>query len=333
MNNKLYKPPFKITNKILNYVSEISELITKIELMKPKLITPVTRKSYMVKTIKGTLEIEGINVEEEKVTLILNGKRVIGSPKEIAEIKGAISLYKNLKTFDYTSLEDILRAHKILTGDILKDAGRFRDKNVGVGNSKKLVHVAPPAKKVSQLMQDLFNWLKYSDTHLLIKSSAFHFELEFIHPFIDGNGRIGRFWQTLILYNWKPVFANIPIESMVKEYQDDYYNALEKSGEQGNSTYFIEFVLRVIAESCKWVIKKNAPNKVPQNDPNKRLEKIIKLINKDKQITALKLSEKLNVSSKTIKRDIAKLKEKGILKRIGSSKSGYWEINKKTERN
>lgn len=227
-------------------MSDLSAAIARYELLEPKLMTPMLRKEFKIRTIVGTLEIEGNTLGKERVTAILDGKRVLGSPREIAEVKGAILVYERLQEFDILSILDLHRAHEMLMGDILKDAGSFRRSAVGVGGPEGLVHIAPPAKKVSSLINDLFEWLAETKAHPLIRSCVFHYELEFIHPFTDGNGRIGRLWQTLILHEYKPVFASLPIESIIREYQQQYYDALEASGSQGESTAFIEFMLGIL---------------------------------------------------------------------------------------
>jgi Fic family protein len=318
----MYNPPFTITPKILNLVGEITEVITKLEMLSFNIDLKL-RKISKIKTITGTLQIEGNTLTEEKVTAILEGKKVLGSLKEITEVKGAIALYENIDKFDYQNLDDLLKAHKILMQDLLKEAGSFRNSNVGVGNLQEIVHIAPPAKQIPKLMQNLFDWLKV-DIHPLIKSSVFHYEFEFIHPFVDGNGRIGRFWQTLILYNWKKVFLNIPIESIVRDTQVEYYKAIEKSSEIADSYPFIEYMLESILTICKETLQ-NVPINDQKNDPKKRVNKILELIKENKFITIKELAHKLNVSEKTIKRDLDKLKKENILKRIGK-KGRYWKI-------
>ena len=325
-----YKPPFNITPKILNLVSLISEIIGKLEVLAPIAITPKLRKANKIKTITGTLAIEGNTLGIEKVTAILEGKRVLGSMREIAEVNGAIKVYDKLSTFNYKKLDDLLLSHKMLMEEILTNAGNFRSSNVGVGGEDGVVHVAPPHGHVSSLMQELFSWLSTSDIHPLIKSSVFHYEFEFIHPFIDGNGRIGRLWQSLILYKWKSIFSAIPIESVIKETQQEYYNALETSGTVGESTPFIEFMLEAILKACEDELKNsnNVPINVPKNVPIIRLDKILSLIADNNSITINQLAQVCEVSDKTIKRDITKLKERGLLERHGSLKSGSWKLLK-----
>jgi len=318
-----YTPPYKITSKILNLVSSISEVIGKLEVLEPKAISPNLRKINKIKTIAGTLAIEGNFLGEEKITSILEGKRVLGEVREIAEVQGAIKVYDELKNFDYSNIEHLLKSHQILMNEILLNTGTFRNVNVKVAE-----HIAPPPIQVPTLMNNLFEWLKNSDIHPLIKSSVFHYEFEFIHPFYDGNGRVGRLWQTLILYNWKNIFSAIPLESVIKIHQEEYYKALELSSSLGKSTPFIEFMLAVIFETCNKTLEEieNVPKNVPKNVPLKRAENIVNLIKLNKDITIEQLALECKVNSKTIKRDIAKLKKDGKLQRIGSLKSGYWEI-------
>jgi len=323
-----YTPPFNITPRILDLVSLISEIIGKLEVLEPIAMTPKLRKANKIKTITGTLAIEGNTLGIDKVTAILDGKRVMGSMREIAEVNGAIKVYDKLSTFDYKKLDDLLLSHKMLMEEILNNAGSFRSSNVGVGGEDGVVHVAPPHGHVSSLMQELFSWLNTSDIHPLIKSSVFHYEFEFIHPFIDGNGRIGRLWQSLILYKWKSIFSVIPIESVIKETQQEYYNVLEASGTMGESTPFIEFMLEAILKACEneLINGKNVLTNVPTNVPIKRLDKILSLIADNSSITIDQLAQLCKVSDKTIKRDITKLKEQGLLERHGSLKSGFWKL-------
>jgi len=323
-----YTPPFTITSKILDIVSQISEIVGKLEVLAPTAISPTLRKANKIKTITGTLEIEGNTLGIEKVTAILEGKRVMGSMREIAEVNGAIKVYDMLDSFEYKKLDDLLLSHKMLMDEILTDAGTFRSSNVGVGGADGVVHVAPPYAHVVSLMEDLFSWLEVSDVHPLIQSSVFHYEFEFIHPFVDGNGRIGRLWQSLILYKWKPLFSAMPIESVIKESQQEYYDALQSAGDAGESTPFVEFMLEAILETCERELTNNqdVPINVPKNVPINRQDKILEIIQDDSSVTIEQLAHVCGVSDKTIKRDIAKLKENGALEHEGSLKSGHWKI-------
>jgi Fic family protein len=316
-----YKPPYTITSKILNLSTQISEELVKLKFNSSAKTTPMLRKKNRIKTLAGTLEIEGNFLGEDKITAIIEGKRVLATVSELAEVKGAIKAYEKLEEYKYDNIDDLLNAHKILMSEILTTAGNFRTVNVKVGE-----HIAPQANRVNDLMVQLFTWLKNSNEHLLLKSCIFHYEFEFIHPFSDGNGRIGRLWQSVILNNYNPLFSLLPIESIVRDYQEDYYKALEKSSNIGESTPFIEFMLEMILKSINNTIKNNVPNNVPKNVPLIRLEKILKLIGKHKNITIIELADMLNVTDKTIKRDIAKLKKENRVVRIGSLKSGHWKV-------
>ena len=310
---------------MLSLSTQIGEELTKIEYIKNRIITPLLRKKNRIKTIAGTLEIEGNFLGEEKITAILNGKKVLGTMIEVSEAEGAINAYRALEKYKPYELDDLLKAHKILMNGILTKAGYLRTVDVGVG-----AHVAPPNKLVPELMNNLFNWLATSDEHPLIKSCIFHYEFEFIHPFSDGNGRIGRLWQSVILYNWKKIFNAIPTESIIRDNQEDYYNALEKSGALGECNPFIEFMLEVILRTIKELQKENVPRNVPKNVPKKRADAIINFIVKNQDITVAELADKLKVSDKTIKRDINKLKETNLIERVGSPKSGHWIIINKS---
>ena len=326
-----YKPPYTITTEILKLTSEISELISDIKHIDKRYATLTLRKKNRIKSITGTLQIEGNSFDEEKVTNVINGKTVFGTTREIEEVKGAVEAYDNIDHYDYKNEKDLLMAHKFLMKNILHNAGTYRNSNVGVGGKDGVTHVAPPPNVVPQLMGDIFGWLKTTDEHLLIVSCVFHYEFEFVHPFSDGNGRVGRLWQTVILKSFKDFFSFIPIESMVKNNQQKYYQALEASGVVGESTPFIQFMLEIISKSLKEYIKnsKNSvPKSVPKNVPLKRTIEIVNLMKKDKNITLSQIADILGVSSKTIKRDITKLKNENKIVRVGGLKGGHWEVLK-----
>jgi len=301
-----YKPPYTITSKMLPLSTEIGIELTKIEVNEKDIITPKLRKKNRIKTLAGTLEIEGNFLGEEKITAILDGKRVLGTYEEVLEVEGAINAYKEFEKYRFDNLDDLLKAHKILMQDIIKEAGVYRKKNVGVGNKYEITHIAPPAQNVDKLMNELFQWLN-SDFHPLILSSVFHYELEFIHPFVDGNGRIGRFWHTLILYNWREVFEYLPIESLIYENQEDYYKAIENSTAKGNSTLFIEFMLNIILQSF------NSPQATPQVTPqDKREREIIKFCQIPR--SRKEISEFLGIKDrKYLKQILDKMMEKKLI--------------------
>ena len=313
MNN--YTPPYKITSKILKLSTQISEELTKLQFTGVEKVNPMLRKKNRIKTLAGTLEIEGNFLGEEKITAIIEGKRVLGTVKELAEVQGAIKAYEKLDEFRYSELDDLLLAHKILMDEILTTAGSFRSVNVQVGE-----HIAPQANMVNELMINLFSWLKNSDEHMLLKSCIFHYEFEFIHPFSDGNGRIGRLWQSVILNSYNPIFSLLPTESIVRDYQEEYYNAIENSTQQGESTPFIEFMLEMILKSIQSTLKSD------QKSNYKSDQKVLALMKENSKITIYELMEKLSMSESGIKKVIKKLKDENIINRVGSLKSGHWEI-------
>lgn len=315
-----YKPPYTITTKIVNLISQISEELTKIEIDEQRLITPNLRKINRIKTLAGTLEIEGNFLGEEKITAILDGKTVLGTFSEITEAKGAIEAYKEFENYNPKNLTDMLKAHHILMKDMINSAGNFRSINVGVGGKDGVAHIAPPPNQVPKLMKDLFDWLGVTDEHPLITSSVFHYEFEFIHPFSDGNGRIGRLWQSVILYNWKKVFIAIPTESIIRDHQEEYYQAIENSTNLGESTPFIEFMLEVILESIQSSVKNSVKSSVNTED------KILILMKQNTIITMKQLAQVLNLTQRAVEKQVAKLKDEGKLKRLGSARKGEWEI-------
>lgn len=239
-------PPYKITNNTLLLISSISKSIGEIEGKFLKSPGPKLRKQNKIKTIQATLEIEGNTLSLDQVTAVLEGKRVLGPEKEILEVKNANDLYDQIESLCFFKTTDLLSAHLILMRGLVVSAGSFRDKNVGVLKGSKVSHVAPKPNFVPELVQKLFNWAKSSDLHELVKSCIVHYELEFIHPFEDGNGRIGRFWQSLMLYNYNSLFKYIPVESLIKENQKNYYEVLELCDKAGESTLFIDFMLGII---------------------------------------------------------------------------------------
>ncbi len=317
-----YKPPYEINSNIIDLISKISLNIGKLEALEDKTSFLMLRKINQIKTITGTLQIEGNTLDEERITALLEGKRVLGKVDEIAEANGAIALYKMLDELNYKEEKDLLKAHKILMQELLKNAGKYRTSDVGVGGENGVVHIAPPNSQVAKLMNDLFLWLNTTKDHPLAISCVFHYEFEFIHPFVDGNGRMGRFWQSLILYNWNKYFSIIPIESIIRDKQEEYYKVLEICGSEAKSTTFIEFVLQSILEAIDKVGNKDG-NKVGNLSENQI--KILEQIKYNNKISATKLSEIVGISKRKIEENIAKLKKQSILKRVNGTR-GYWEV-------
>jgi len=284
-----YQPPYKITPKILSLVAQISEAIAGTAIVDIQ-NSPQLRRQNRIKTITGTLAIEGNTLSLEQVSAIVEGKPVRGTKKEISEVRGAIKAYEALAQYQSHSVDNLLDAHKKMTEEILPDAGCFRRGSVGVHKGDKVVHIAPQANRVQDLIRDLLNWLKYTEDHPLIRSCVFHYEFEFIHPFSDGNGRVGRLWQTLILGQWREIFYSLPIENTIKNNQQDYYNALATADSKANSTVFIEFMLTVILES----IKATDPVSDPVSDP---VEKLLSVMG-DGYLSSAQIMAKVGLSHK-----------------------------------
>lgn len=244
-----YEPPFKITNRILSLVANISELIGEIHASDKTNYSLRLRKENRIKTIHSSLAIENNTLSIEQVTAIINGKRVLGMPQEIQEVKNAYETYEHMLELNPFCTSDLLKGHGMMMQSLVSEAGRFRSGGVGVFNGDKLIHMAPPANLVRGHIENLMDWTKNADLPMLIKSCIFHYEFEFIHPFQDGNGRMGRMWQTLLLSTLKPMFMYLPIESLIKDRQQEYYTALSKADSMGDSSVFVEFLLQVISDA------------------------------------------------------------------------------------
>ena len=244
-----YQPPFIVTPLMLRIIADISETVGRISAQTDSALDLRLRRINRIRTIQGSLAVEGNTLSEEQITALLDGKHVIAPPREIQEARNAILAYDHLEQWSPTDETDLLRAHGTLMAGLIDDAGRYRQSGVGVMGGKSLVHIAPPASRVPHLMGDLFHWLRKDDHHPLIASSVFHYEFEFIHPFVDGNGRTGRLWQSLILSRWNPLFLRIPVESLVYAHQQEYYAALQQSTQQGAVTPFLEFMLTMIRDA------------------------------------------------------------------------------------
>lgn len=246
-----YTPPFTITNDILNLVAEISGLLGRLEVSNPEMMSPQLRRGNRIKTIQASLAIENNTLTLEQVTSVIEGKRVLGLPHEIQEVTNAFKAYEKLSGWSGDSVSDLLEAHGQLMYGLETQAGHFRNGGVGVYRGDILIHMAPPADRVPVLIAELLDWVKRTETHPLITSCVFHYEFEFIHPFTDGNGRMGRLWQTLLLSQWQPLFAYLPVETVIKEQQEAYYQALSDSDKQSEATPFIRFILNALLIALK----------------------------------------------------------------------------------
>ncbi len=307
------KPPYQITGKILKLVASISERIGEVNsahLNKPP--TELRRKNR-IKTIHSSLEIEGNTLTIEQITAIVSNKRVIGPQRDILEVKNAIAVYDYLDNLNPYKFESFCEAHGILMRGLIESAGKLRRKSVGIVKGSDVAHIAPPSELLKPLMNDLFAYLKNDDDLILIKSCVFHYEMEFIHPFIDGNGRMGRLWQTLILKDSYPVFEFLPIETLIKERQEQYYDSLGKSDNTGVSTVFIEFMLEIILESLEELLS-------IQNVSLTNIDRINlfnSIVKKDYFTRKDYLKNFREISSATASRDLNFAVENGMIEKIG----------------
>ena len=317
-----YEPPFKITSKAINLISQISADMERFKIRLEQEDGIRLRKINRMKTIQGSLAIEGNTLTEEQVTALIEGKHVIAPMREVQEVKNAIKVYEKCMSFNPYKEKDLLKAHGILTMGLLDNPGHFRKGGVCIAGKNGISHIAPPADRVPFLMSDLFDWLKNSDYHPLIKSCVFHYEFEFIHPFEDGNGRMGRLWHSRILADWNPIFIHLPIENMILKNQAAYYKALEQSTDENDSGIFIDFMLEIIVKTMKNSRKKSTVNETV----NETVNPIIKYLKENPEISYEQLAEKMGKSRVTISRKISELKKAGIIKRIGADKNGYWQI-------
>ena len=323
----MYKPPFEITSKIIELISNISEKIGEINYLQDNPYHIRLRKENRIKTIHSSLAIENNSLSLKQITAIIEGKHVLGNPNEIKEVKNSIQAYDLLLSLNPYNEKDLLKAHKLMMQDLVERNGKYRTDGVGIFDGEKVVHLAPPADRVPELMFDLFKWLKESDAHPLIKSCVFHYEFEFIHPFQDGNGRMGRLWQTVILKEWKEIFAWLPVETLIKENQKEYYNVLGASDSDANSTKFIEFMLALILNTIEEII--STEKKVTQKVTVKvtvNQQKILNLLKQNSFITQEELSKIIGIARKSIILNMKKLQEAGLIKRIGADKNGYWQV-------
>lgn len=316
------KPPYEITNRILLLYGQITEalgLCKSLLLVKPE---ARLRKQNRIKTIHSSLAIEGNTLNIEHVTALIENTRIVGPKKDILEVQNAIRAYEQLSEFDPNSINDFLKAHKVLMDGLIESSGQFRKKQVGIIKGSEVQHVAPSYSMVPGLMSDLFNYIKKDSDIDIIKSCVFHYEMEFIHPFEDGNGRMGRFWQTLLLMKVNPIFEYVPIEETIKNNQEQYYKTLADADNTGKSTIFIEFMLEAINQTLRKTIDESNPGNI---DYQKRTE--FALENLDDWFDR-KEYMKINkgISTATASRDLKQLLEE---KRIESSGEGRMTKYKK----
>ena len=322
MRNK--KPPFEITNAMIDHVAEIAELVGRLTSTNQLSTNPTLRRTNRIRTIHGSLAIEQNTLTLEQVTAVLNGKQVLAPPKDIAEVKNAYEIYERLDELDPYSVDDLMTAHGIMTRGLVDESGMFRTRPVGVVDQEgHVLHFGTLPQYVPDLVMELLDWVKSSDVHMLIRSCVFHYEFELIHPFADGNGRVGRLWHTLLLSKWNPAFAWLPVESMIHARQPEYYAAINASNDAGESTVFIEFVLSAIKASLRDAI--NASDEMSDAPIDKtilRWQQIEKFLETHEFIMNADVRALCGVSAATANRILSGLATNGKL--IKYREGGHW---------
>ena len=322
------KPPFEITNKIIENIAEIAELVGKITVTARLSRDPVMRRKNRISTVYSSLAIENNALTPEQVTAVLNGKHVIAPPKDITEVKNAYEIYEHMDTLDPYSVNDLLMAHSVMMRGLNDEAGNFRARPVGVVDSKtgRIIHFGTLPDYVPKAVSDLLDWAKTSDVHMLIKSSVFHYEFELIHPFSDGNGRMGRLWHTLMLSKWNPLFAWLPIESIIHDRQNEYYEVINSCNNSGSSTEFIVFMLDVIKDVLRENEVSEKMSEIMSELENDRLEIIKSYLSKHHCITSKEAVSLLDISERTAQRLLKKAERMGHIKSEGSTKNKRYYI-------
>ena len=312
---KMAKPPYEITPEILKHITAIAQKIGEVNARFLVRQDPTLRKQNQIKTIHASLQIEGNTLSEAQITAIIENKRVVGPEKDIREVLNALEVYRNLKSNKYHSEKDFLMAHKLLMSGLLANPGKYRTKGVGIVEGSKVKHLAPPYENVKYLMGDLFKYLKDKSELTLIKSCVFHYEMEFIHPFMDGNGRMGRLWQTLILMSEYPLFEFLPFETLIAKNQKEYYHALSVSDKEGKSTRFIEFMLGILDQALAGLLE-TGTKKLNETE---RLEVFL---DDFKQTFSRKdyMKYHAEISTATASRDLKNGVEKGLIEKFGDKK-------------
>ena len=324
----MQKYPFQINSNILKLTAEISELVGRMGTLTEVARSPQLRRSNRIKTIYSSLAIEQNTLSLDQVTAVLSGKRVLAPPKDIAEVQNAFEIYDRLDELNPYSIDDLLTAHAVMMRGLRDDAGEFRSRPVGiVDNQGNVLHVGTLPAYVPQLVAELIDWTEHNENPLLIKSCVFHYEFELIHPFSDGNGRIGRLWHTLLLSKWNPLFAWVPVESIIHDRQSDYYNAINASNNAADSTCFMEFMLSAINSALLEITDSNNASLNKKNKSEVREHLILNYLSEHGEISNSDVRELLSVSAATANRILNDLADKGLIIRFRKGKS--WAYKRK----
>ncbi len=342
MSARTYTPPYTVSGRAMNLIAEIAAAIERYRIILEGPDGVRLRKINHIRTIRGTTAIEGNTLTEAQITAILAGKRVAGPQREIDEVKGAHAAYEAIESFNPYSVDDLLKAHGLMTKGLVDRPGKFRNCNVGVmDGAGNVVHMAPPFANVPSLVKDLFAWLADSEDPVLIKSCVFHYEFEFIHPFPDGNGRIGRLWQTALLGTWRNEFYGAPVENIVWAHQQEYYQAIRASTDKGECGPFIDFMLDKIlrtlkakgkayeaetAEKSSQKTNKRTIEKIREKTEEKSSSRIMSVMKAMPDVTTAELANATGLSIAAINWNIRKLKDANLIRRVGPDKGGHWEV-------
>lgn len=312
-----------ITNRILDRIAGIERLIGRLEGLEQPRPQPRLRKTNRVRTVQGSLAIEGNTLSLEQVTALLEGRTVIGRKNEIKEVLNAIEVYRRMDEFHPTSSRSLLKAHRMMMDGLLPSAGKWRSGHVGIIQGSRVSHVAPPADRVPHLMDNLFRFLQADASHPLIKSAVCHYELEFIHPFADGNGRIGRFWHSLLLTHYHPIFEFTPVESLIKDHQPRYYEVLGASDRAGDSTAFIDFSLEMVHQALAGLVEDIRPE---PSTAETRLERAKAHFGQDRFSRKDYMKLHKTVSTATASRDLKAGMETKMLSRQGDKAAAVYRF-------
>ncbi len=321
-----YAPPLTLTPELLNSVAAIAEALGRWSARQERSPSPRLRRENRIHTIQASLAIEQNSLSLEQVSALFDGQRVIGPARDIQEVRNAITAYEALPRWDPAKAEHLLEAHGLLMAGLVEAPGRFRRGGVGIYRGDELVHMAPPAARVPALVADLLGWIAASSWHPLIVSCVAHYELEFIHPFADGNGRLGRLWQTLILSRWNPLLAWLPIEEVIRSRQEGYYAALGQADQQGELAPFVAYQLSAIHDSLHSEIGSELGSEIGAEKARPIDQQILQALAAEPTLSARRLAERLQRSPRAIEKQLAALRQAGRLVRHGSPRAGHWQV-------
>jgi Fic family protein len=332
-------PPLTLTPALLSQVAAIAEALGRWSAIEERSPSPRLRRENRIHTIQASLAIEQNSLSLDQVTALFDGKRVLGPARHIQEVRNAITAYEALPGWNPCDQQHLLAAHGLLMAGLVERPGRFRTGGVGIYRGEQLVHMAPPASRVPALVADLLGWLERTDWHPLLASCVVHYKLEFIHPFSDGNGRLGRLWQTLVLSRWNPLLAWLPIEEVIRARQQGYYESLGQADQQGELEPFVSTLLAAIEDALQEAIRTQGASATAGSEmsseigsemgaekSSQREVEILELLSARPRLSARELGEKLGISQRAIEKHLAALQQRGRLRRLGSPRSGSWQV-------